>query len=36
MGDSYTIKFAKIEPGIYSFFCMPPMAFGMKGTLTVP
>ena len=31
----YTISFAGIKPGSYEFFCMPHMAMGMKGTLTV-
>lgn len=34
-GDTYTITFANVKPGTYSFFCMPHMALGMKGTITV-
>ncbi len=32
---SYTIAFTGVKPGTYEFFCMPHMAMGMKGTLTV-
>jgi plastocyanin len=31
----YTISFAGVKPGRYEFFCMPHMAMGMKGVLTV-
>lgn len=34
-GDSYTITFANVPPGRYPFFCMPHLAMGMKGTITV-
>jgi len=34
-GNSYTITFANMKPGTYSFFCMPHLALGMKGTITV-
>jgi plastocyanin len=32
---AYTISFAGVKPGSYEFFCMPHVAMGMKGTLTV-
>ncbi|HEX2204492.1 MAG TPA: plastocyanin/azurin family copper-binding protein [Longimicrobium sp.] len=31
----YTIAFTGVKPGTYEFFCMPHMAMGMKGTITV-
>jgi plastocyanin len=31
----YTISFAGVKPGTYEIFCMPHMAMGMKGTITV-
>ncbi|MBV9108319.1 MAG: cupredoxin domain-containing protein [Gemmatimonadetes bacterium] len=34
-GESYTISFAGVKPGRYEFFCMPHMAMGMKGVITV-
>ncbi|HSU14294.1 plastocyanin/azurin family copper-binding protein [Longimicrobium sp.] len=34
-GGSYTISFAGVKPGRYEFFCMPHMAMGMKGAITV-
>jgi plastocyanin len=33
--QAYTISFAGVKPGRYDFFCMPHMAMGMKGTITV-
>jgi plastocyanin len=32
---AYTVTFAGVKPGRYEFFCMPHMAMGMKGVLTV-
>lgn len=32
---TYTIAFTGVKPGRYEFFCMPHMAMGMRGTLTV-
>jgi plastocyanin len=32
---AYTITFAGVKAGSYEFFCMPHMAMGMKGTITV-
>lgn len=32
---AYTVSFAGVKPGRYEFFCMPHMAVGMKGTVTV-
>lgn len=32
---AYTVTFAGVKPGRYEFFCMPHMAMGMKGTVTV-
>jgi plastocyanin len=34
-GETYTISFAGVKPGRYEFFCMPHMAMGMKGAITV-
>jgi plastocyanin len=31
----YTVTFTGVKPGRYEFFCMPHMAMGMKGVLTV-
>ena len=33
--ESYTISFANVKPGTYPFHCTPPLAMGMKGTVTV-
>ncbi|HXD22827.1 MAG TPA: plastocyanin/azurin family copper-binding protein [Gemmatimonadaceae bacterium] len=35
IGDSYTVSFAGIKPGKYSFNCTPHLAMNMKGTVTV-
>src|SRR5687768_4455082 len=32
---SYTVSLAGVRAGTYEFFCMPHMAMGMRGTLTV-
>jgi plastocyanin len=32
---AYTISFAGVKPGRYEYFCMPHVAMGMKGVLTV-
>jgi plastocyanin len=34
-GDAVTVSFGKIKPGQYSFHCVPHLALGMKGTITV-
>jgi plastocyanin len=34
-GDAVTISFAKIKPGQYPFHCVPHLALGMKGVVTV-
>ncbi|HEV2147514.1 MAG TPA: plastocyanin [Longimicrobiaceae bacterium] len=34
-GESYTVSFANVAPGTYPFYCMPHMAMGMRGTVTV-
>lgn len=34
-GESYTVSFANVAPGTYPFYCMPHMAMGMQGTVTV-
>ena len=34
-GDAVTVSFAKIKPGQYPFHCVPHLALGMKGTITV-
>jgi plastocyanin len=33
--EAYTISFAGVKAGRYEIFCMPHMAMGMKGTITV-
>ena len=33
--ETYTISFAKMPPGKYSYHCTPHLTFGMKGTITV-
>jgi plastocyanin len=32
---SYTVSFANVPAGHYQFFCMPHMAMGMRGHITV-
>jgi plastocyanin len=34
-GDAETISFAKVPKGVYPFHCVPHLALGMKGTITV-
>lgn len=34
-GESYTVSFEGVAPGTYPFFCMPHVAMGMRGTVTV-
>jgi plastocyanin len=34
-GDAVTISFANIKPGQYPFHCVPHLALGMKGVITV-
>lgn len=34
-GESYTVSFAGVPPGAYPFSCMPHLAMGMKGVVTV-
>jgi plastocyanin len=34
-GESITISFANIKPGTYPFHCVPHLAMGMKGVITV-
>lgn len=34
-GDSYTVSFAGVPAGRYEISCLPHMAMGMKGTITV-
>ena len=34
-GESYTVSFADVAPGTYPFYCMPHMAMGMQGAVTV-
>ena len=34
-GESVTVSFAKIKPGQYPFHCVPHLALGMKGVITV-
>ena len=34
-GESLTVSFANIKPGVYRFNCTPHLAMNMKGTVTV-
>lgn len=34
-GESITVSFGKIKPGQYPFHCVPHLALGMKGVITV-
>ena len=34
-GQSVTVSFAGAPPGTYKYYCIPHMAFGMKGTIVV-
>ena len=34
-GDAVTVSFGKIKPGQYPFHCVPHLALGMKGVITV-
>jgi plastocyanin len=34
-GDAITISFGNIKPGQYPFHCVPHLALGMKGVITV-
>ncbi|HZE09267.1 MAG TPA: plastocyanin/azurin family copper-binding protein [Gemmatimonadaceae bacterium] len=34
-GDAVTVSFANIKPGQYPFHCVPHLALGMKGVITV-
>jgi plastocyanin len=34
-GDSYTVNFAGVPAGTYEYICMPHVAMGMKGRITV-
>jgi plastocyanin len=34
-GESVTISFGKIKPGQYPYHCVPHLALGMKGVITV-
>ena len=34
-GDAVTISFANIKPGQYPYHCVPHLALGMKGVITV-
>lgn len=33
--SSYTVTFAKAPAGVYKFYCLPHLATGMKGQVTV-
>ncbi|MGH7531971.1 MAG: plastocyanin/azurin family copper-binding protein [Gemmatimonadales bacterium] len=35
VGDTYEISFAGAPEGVYHFYCLPHLAMGMRGTLTV-
>jgi plastocyanin len=34
-GESITVSFGKIKPGVYPYHCTPHLALGMKGVITV-
>jgi plastocyanin len=34
-GESVTVSFGKIKPGQYPYHCVPHLALGMKGVITV-
>jgi plastocyanin len=34
-GDAVTISFANVKPGQYPYHCVPHLALGMKGVITV-
>jgi plastocyanin len=34
-GDAITVSFGKIKPGQYLYHCVPHLALGMKGVITV-
>jgi plastocyanin len=34
-GESVTVSFGKIKPGVYPYHCTPHLALGMKGVITV-
>jgi len=34
-GESVTVSFANVKPGQYPFHCVPHLALGMKGVITV-
>ena len=34
-GESYTVSFAGLPPGFYTYYCTPHLAMGMVGTITV-
>lgn len=33
--ETYTVSFTNIKPGTYNIHCLPHLALGMKGTITV-
>jgi plastocyanin len=33
--DTYTVSFAGVPPGTYHYYCVPHLALGMKGIITV-
>ena len=35
VGSTYEISFAGAPAGVYKFYCLPHLAMGMRGTLTV-
>jgi plastocyanin len=34
-GESISVSFGKIKPGVYPYHCTPHLALGMKGVITV-
>lgn len=34
-GESLSVSFGKIKPGVYPYHCTPHLALGMKGVITV-
>jgi plastocyanin len=33
--ETYTVSFAKAAPGVYKYYCLPHLALGMVGQITV-
>jgi plastocyanin len=35
IGDEFTMSFANVPSGTYSYICTPHLAMGMTGTITI-